>query len=199
MRFWVLLLIAAGVMHAQPFRPAAEELAQVRSRLAELNEQLQKLGSRPDALRADVEVYAKAAEWILRYPEEFYTKAYLPNTLKVLEHGMARARELESGEPAWPRQKGRLVRAYRSAVDGSVQPYALVIPESYDGRSPVRLDVVLHGRGATLNEVSFIVAHESPAPVPPAQDYITLEVFGRTNNAYRWAGETDVFEALADV
>ena len=29
----------------------------------------------------------------------------------------------------------------------------------------------------------------------PDQDFIQLEVFGRGNNAYRWAGETDVFEA----
>ena len=28
---------------------------------------------------------------------------------------------------------------------------------------------------------------------------ITLHVFGRTNNAYRWAGEADVFEAIEAV
>jgi dienelactone hydrolase len=63
----------------------------------------------------------------------------------------------------------------------------------------MRLDLVLHGRGATLNEVSFIAAHDSAKPVPPQQNYLVLEVFGRTNNAYRWAGETDVFEALESV
>ena len=91
------------------------------------------------------------------------------------------------------------MRGYRSAVDGSVQPYGLIIPESYDGSRPVRLDLVLHGRGATLNEVSFIAAHESATPLPAAQDFIQLEVFGRGNNAYRWAGEADVFEALDSV
>ena len=35
----------------------------------------------------------------------------------------------------------------------------------------------------------------SSKPIPPDQQHIVLEVFGRTNNAYRWAGETDVFEA----
>src|SRR5215472_18283924 len=106
MRSWVLSLLAIGVLCAQPYQPGADELNQVRVRLADLTDRLHRLESRPDTLRADVEVYAKAAQWILRYPEEFYTKAYLANTLKVLEHGMARARELESGEPAWPRQKG---------------------------------------------------------------------------------------------
>jgi pimeloyl-ACP methyl ester carboxylesterase len=82
-------------------------------------------------------------------------------------------------------------------VDGSVQPYGLMIPESYDGSKPLRLDVVLHGRGNELTEVSFIAAHESDKAV--AQDFITLEVYGRGNNAYRWAGETDVFEAIDSV
>ena len=80
-----------------------------------------------------------------------------------------------------------------------MQPYALIIPESYDGSRPVRLDLVLHGRGATLNEVSFISGHESATPLPATQDFIQLEVFGRGNNAYRWAGEADVFEALDSV
>ncbi len=57
---------------------------------------------------------------------------------------------------------------------------------------------MLHGRGATLNEVSFIHAHDGK-PANAAADWIQLDVFGRTNNAYRYAGEVDVFEALADV
>ena len=34
-----------------------------------------------------------------------------------------------------------------------------------------------------------------PNPLPGVQ----MQVYGRGNNAYRWAGETDVFEAMADV
>ena len=59
-------------------------------------------------------------------------------TVSYMSPEQARAKELESGAPAWPRQKGRLVRAYLSPVDGSVQPYGLIIPDSYGGR-PVRL------------------------------------------------------------
>lgn len=200
MRSWIVLLIAAGSASAQPYPPTSEELSEIRAKLADLTHRLGALGTKPDpALLADVEVYRKAGEWILRYPEEFYTKAYVANALKVLDHGIVRARELERGQPSWPQQKGRIVRAYRSAVDGSVQPYGLIIPESYDGSRPVRLDLVLHGRGATLNEVSFIAGHESATPVPATQDFIQLEVFGRGNNAYRWAGEADVFEALDSV
>src|SRR5262249_7213098 len=90
---------------------------------------------------------------------------------------------------------GRTVRAYRSRVDRSLQPYTVIVPETYHGQ-PMRLDLVLHGRNARLNEVSFIADAEWGRPVNPLGDRIELHVYGRTNNAYRWAGEADVFEAL---
>src|SRR5256885_6965017 len=37
-----------------------------------------------------------------------------------------------------------------------------------------------------------------PARAPPA-DFIELHPLGRVENCYRWAGETDVFEAIEDV
>jgi dienelactone hydrolase len=184
------------------YHPTADELGQIRVRTAQLEAALKTLAAQrvaPD-LQADVEIYHKAAVWILRYAdEEFFAKRYVADTLAVLDRGLARAKELAAGRPGWAKQKGQLVRAYRSRVDGSVQPYGLAIPESYDGRTPARLDVVLHGRGAALSEVNFIATHDSAKPLPPEQDYIRLEVYGRWNNAYRWAGETDVFEAIASV
>lgn len=178
-----------------PHKPTADEVRQIRARTDELAAALKGLKA-DDALLADVEVYHKAAVWIVRYAdEEFYSKRYVTDTLAALDRGLARAKELAAGKPSWPTQKGRLVRAYRSRVDGSVQPYALTIPDNCDGR----LDVVLHGRGATLNEVNFIASHDSGKPAPTDQRHITLEVYGRGNNAYRWAGETDVFEAIESV
>jgi dienelactone hydrolase len=176
--------------------PTAAEREQITSKLAQLTHAVDELKAKhvDDARVADVEVYQKAAMWVLRFEEEFFTPAYVPNTLQVLDHGLARAADASF---SWESRKGRIVRGYRSKVDGSVQPYGLIIPDSYDGSKPVRLDVVLHGRGNELTEISFIAAHESDKAV--AQDYITLEVFGRGNNAYRWAGETDVFEAIDSV
>src|SRR5262249_53075966 len=92
-----------------------------------------------------------------------------------------------------------IIRGYESKVDGSFQPYAVIVPDGLPAPpARVRLDVVLHGRGATLNEARFIATHDGkPAPLPAdAAGKITLHVFGRTNNAYRWAGEADVFEAI---
>ncbi len=154
-----------------------------------------KLAAAVKSSNPDVAVYAKAAEWNLRHPEEFLTKAYYENALKLLDVGNARAKDAGL---SWTKRKGRVARAYRSKVDGSVQPYMVIVPESYNGQ-PMRLDVVLHGRNARLNEVSFLADAEFGKPVTPQQDRIELHVYGRTNNAYRWAGETDVFEALAAV
>ncbi len=203
---FALLLYASLAVGAAPstYQPTPEELQKIQDKTAELGAVLQKIRARrvDEGLLADVEVFHKAAVWIARYPrEEFHSQKYVADTLLVLDRGLARAKELASGRPAWPKQKGTLVRAYRSRVDGSVQPYGLFIPPNYDGRKPVRLDVVLHGRGGTLNEVSFIAARSgdvAPTGQTPS-DYIRLDIYGRGNNAYRWAGETDVFEALASV
>ena len=54
------------------------------------------------------------------------------------------------------------MRGYTSRVDGSVQPYGLTIPGSYDGSRPMRLDVWLHGTQLQLNEVRFITQQEAP-------------------------------------
>ena len=81
-----------------------------------------------------------------------------------------------------------------SKVDGSEQPYRVHLPANYDASKPMRLDVVLHGKNAKLTPTTFFAA--KPHVVT---DRIELEVYGRGNNAYRWAGETDVFEAIAAV
>ena len=191
----LMLLVTASAQtkkQTAPYKPTADELRQIQAKTDELAAALQKI-KLDDPLRADVEVYHKAAVWIVRYAnEEFYSKRYLTDTLTVLDHGLVRAKELAAGKPSWPTQKGQLVRAYQSRVDGSVQPYAVTVPENPDGR----LDVVLHGRGATLNEVNFIASHERPGENSP---HMRLDVYGRGNNAYRWAGETDVFEAIESV
>ncbi len=196
MKFSVgILVFALAGLAASP--PTAAEREQIITKLAQLTRAIDELRAGhviTEARLADIEVYQKAAMWALRFEEEFFTPAYVPNTIQELDHGLARAADASY---SWESRKGRIVRAYRSKVDGSVQPYGLTIPESYDGSTAVRLDVVLHGRGNELTEVSFIAAHESDKPV--AQDYITLDVFGRGNNAYRWAGETDVFEAIDSV
>lgn len=211
MQFRTLALIAtASLAAAQQFpvkMPPAHSLSdaerqQITGKITELGKRisLMRAGKASADLIDDVEVYYKAAQWMLRYPEEIYNKSYAGHANTVLDRGIARAKELDAGKPAWPAAKGgRVGRAYRSRVDQSLQPYAVAIPPGYDPSKPARLDVVLHGRGATLSEVSFLAQQESIKPETILPDRIELHVFGRTNNAYRWSGETDVFEALDSV
>jgi hypothetical protein len=205
MRFALNLILIATTLLAQAPPPARsvpvtpEERRQIGQKAAELEAAIAPLrGKIPGDLLADAEVYLKAARWILRY-DEFYSKAFVAQTLTVLDTGLARAHELAAGVPTWTKRTGSLCRAYRSRVDGSLQPYAVTIPAGYDSKTPAWLEVILHGRGATLNEVSFLYSHDRAKPAPDDRRIIKLDVFGRANVAYRWAGETDVFEAISSV
>lgn len=148
---------------------------------------------------ADVEVYLKAAAWIMRH-DEFYDKDSAAWTLETLDRGLDRANQLRSGHAPWIGLPGRtVIRAYRSPIDGSFQPYAITLPSDFDKdpKKLYRLDVVLHGRDSSLNEVKFVHRyHDKPAPKD--QDFVSVAVYGRGNNAYRWAGEKDVIDAMLD-
>jgi dienelactone hydrolase len=197
-----LLLACAATLAAQAPAPAPYKVPQ--SDLDALREAVKPLTAKAAALKAnpltaDVAVYEKAVQYLLRFPDQFYDANFVKHAHAAIAAGLARAAELEAGKPSWVKQTGRVPRAYRSRVDGSFQPYRLNIPASYDGAKPVRLDVILHGRNARLTEASFLAVDPKAKPLPETQDFIELEVYGRGNNAYRWAGETDVFEALAAV
>lgn len=152
-----------------------------------------------DNLRAaDAAVCAKGVEWIVRH-HEFHRPNYLDATDFVLKLGQERLAALQSGSTPWVGKPGvTTVFGYRSNLDDSVQPFAVSLPKTFDPASRERWPVhlVLHGRSDNMNEVSFIRQHEGKT-VKDEQTWIQLDVFGRTNNAYRWAGEVDVFEALS--
>jgi hypothetical protein len=119
---------------------------------------------------ADVEVYLKAAAWVVRH-NEWYQKQAADWTLDVLDRGLLRASQQGRGEAPWLDAVGRtVIRAYRSRLDGSVQPYALTYPVGYgkDTRRKWRLDIVLHGRAPTMTEVAFIQRHQD-RPAPPIE------------------------------
>jgi poly(3-hydroxybutyrate) depolymerase len=188
-----------------PVVPKAEELASIRGKVDELNTLLRALNATKARaeLVTDVAVYAKAGRFLLEFPQTFFTQAGIQQAMDVMDEGLGRARQLQNNAPSWADAKGRKIHAYRSALDGSVQPYGVTIPESYDGSKPTRLYVWLHGRDQTLTESSFIAKFAKPnkSPTYAAADagQIVLDCYGRWNNANHWAGEVDIFEAIADV
>jgi dienelactone hydrolase len=196
---------------AAPEPPSAEILQALAATRDELRKSVEDLKSKPElstrdgaALLADVAVFEKAATWMLRY-QEFPKSDYLDQLKAVLAKGKTRAEQLANGQPDWVLKTGITIRGYVSKVDGSVQPYALTLPAGVNPNEGRRwpLHVVLHGRADQMNEVNFIHRIDGkPLKADagqPEQNWIQLDVYGRGNNAYRFAGETDVFDAMDDV
>ncbi|MCA9156895.1 MAG: prolyl oligopeptidase family serine peptidase, partial [Planctomycetales bacterium] len=94
-----------------------------------------------------------------------------------------------------------VVGGYRSRIDDSVQPYGLVLPSGWrpDSHEPMRLDVWLHGRGEKLSEVAFLRQHSQSVGEITPDNTLVLHPYGRYCNAFKFAGEIDVLEALEHV
>ncbi len=151
-------------------------------------------------LLPDVQIYYKAVDYAIKY-QEFFSQKDVAAGKKLLLDGLARAKSLADKQAPWTTQKGEVVRGYISKIDGSVQPYGLTVPDNYSASGPAfDLSLWFHGRGETLGEVGFIAGGKGFAGSMPAmKNTIMLYPYGRYCNAFKFAGEADVLEALADV
>ena len=194
----------AGRAQAPPFEPSDEQKKQVLAKVEELEGLVRALRSRSPKsdLVADVEVYAKAGRMLVEFPEDYFTVEGFNHTLTVLATGLERAKQLQADQSPWM-SPARRTHGFYSALDGSVQPYGVTLPASYDASKPARLYVWLHGRAARLTEADFLNSFPNQGPSrPPIADagQIQLDVYGRWNGAgWHFAGETDVFEAIQAV
>jgi hypothetical protein len=188
----------------QPDQPTADEKQQITSKTGQLASMIRALRDRraDESLLADVEIFHSAARWIIEFPDEFYNQGSVASTLAVLDEGLERARQMQDGKTPWITARGRLSRGFRSRVDGSVQPYRVIVPESYDGSRPVPLVVNLHGRAVTTYEVNFLRATTRPPAAnagPPESKLDSARCIWTRQQHLPVAGQTDVFEALASV
>ena len=166
---------------------------------AEINALRARLKSNPklEPLLADVEIFRKAVHWALAH-DEFFRSNEVSIARTLLKQGTERARLLATGQAPWLTATGLVVRGFVSRIDGSVQPYGLVVPASFAAqpKESLRLDVWLHGRDNHLTELKFISDRQrSYGDFTPADTFV-LHPYGRYCNAFKFAGETDVFEAL---
>jgi hypothetical protein len=180
---------------------------------AALTAETQKLGAAIEAFRAqsasqperlrylpDVQIFHKAVDWALRY-DEFFDPKQPEWAIDQLKEGQLRLAALAAGRTPWLELRGLVPRGYQSKIDGSIQPFGMVVPESFQKNLPWRwrLDCWFHGRGETLTELDFIHQRQtSPGEFTP-QDTLVLHPYGRYCNGSRFAGETDFFEALDTV
>jgi len=180
---------------------------------AALTAETQKLGAAIEAFRAqsasqperlrylpDVQIFHKAVDWALRY-DEFFDLKQPEWAIDQLKEGQLRLAALAAGRTPWLELRGLVPRGYQSKIDGSIQPFGMVVPESFQKNLPWRwrLDCWFHGRGETMTELDFIHQRQtSPGEFTP-QDTLVLHPYGRYCNGSRFAGETDFFEALDTV
>lgn len=199
----------------------ATEIADIAGIEAEWNlvqQRLERLRAQPgidlDAW-ADAHLFVKGVRWAIDF-EPSLDEQERQLLRAALRRANERAGALAEGNSPWTELKGQMVRGFVSAIDGSTQPYGLVVPAGYDPGKPTRLDVVLHGsrRATGLGELLFIngfdlgdreiAADATQEGNPPASgaksNYIELHPMGRLGeNAYRFEGETDVDEAIEAV
>ncbi len=155
-----------------------------------------------DDRAADAAVFLKAVDWAVSYENTL-----LPADITLLEtflHRFEQRSAAPSSTPApWQTRKGKTLRGFISKVDHSIQPYGVIIPSGYDGKTPFRLDVVLHGssKPVGMSEARFLRRFDEGdgSGTGPELPYLELHPLGRVENCYRWAGETDVFEAIEAV
>jgi dienelactone hydrolase len=203
----LILLATAAILPAQtndrPIPPPGIKLSdadrsQLQSGLDKLKESIRALGRH--SLLPDVQIFRNAVQYALQY-DEFFDPPDVAKARTLLIEGQKRADQLLSGQAPWTTATGLVVRGYVSEIDGSVQPYGLVIPASYDAKLPRlwRLDAWFHGRAEKLSEVNFLAERmTSPGQFTP-RDTFVLHLYGRYCNANKFAGEIDLFEAIRDV
>ena len=169
-----------------------ESIATLRSRLKDKPALLN--------LLPDVQIYHNAVRYALTYDEFFKTNEFQA-ARELLEQGRQRVRSLGDGLAPWNQATGLVVRGYVSRIDGSVQPYGLVVPTSFrpDTAHRFRLDCWFHGRGETLTELDFLNGRQKSAGEFTPANALVLHLYGRYCNGDKFAGETDLFEALDDV
>ncbi len=140
-----------------PIQLKPEDLARIKDKSEQIEAIVQDLRTKhtDPALVGDVEVYAKAGRFLLEYPELIATQNALDHSTLVLDQGMERGKQLQTGQSPWTSAKSQ-IHAYYSELDGSVQPYHISLPADYDPQKPVRLYVWLHGRQNNTTESEFI-------------------------------------------
>ena len=171
-----------------------KELAELRTAI-DAAAKAQAKNPRLEEFLADIEIFHKAVEWAGKY-NEYFNKTEFKTAHELVAEGKARAASFLKGETPWTRQTGLVVRAYKSKIDGSIQPYGMVIPDNYAG-SLMRLDFWCHGRGETLSELAFLKDRRSNVGQLPANNRLVLHLYGRYCCANKMAGEVDLWEAYA--
>ncbi len=173
----------------------AKEKADLQRGLDSLKKNLAQVAKHP--LAPDAEVFAKAVEFYL-VNGEHYKPEDLKTAAELLKAGEDRCADLKAGKTPWEKQTGPVVRGFRSAIDGSVQPYGVDTPKDFDFGKPAKAYIWLHGRGDAMTDLPFVAERmKKGSQFAPPADTIVIHPFGRQCVGFKGPGEADVLEGLA--
>lgn len=123
--------------------------------------------------------------------------------------GMGEA--LARGEDPYRTARGALRKAYRSALDGTLQTYSVYVPPNYRADRAWPLVVVLHGmRGTPHRELRYTFGFDLGdaeskehadryLPNLPNPGMLVVSAHGRGDASFKSAGEVDVRDAISAV
>jgi hypothetical protein len=211
------LLGGATISYAQTYKqlpPAgiaikAEIRDSLSGRVKDLQRRIDELANSQTSAhdwRPDVEVLVRAVRLALEQ-NLFFRKSEPEMAAKLLDEAERRLRGVKSGErglqllglSAEPTDQPQLlVGGFKSRIDDSIQPFGLVVPAHFKPSDAAnRVDVWLHGRGDTKTEIPFLFERMTKTGQYTPKNTFVLHPFGRHCNAFKFAGETDVYESLA--
>ena len=179
-----LLAQAQAALAAVPVPPqGAAALADIAH--ASLSQALQRLPARP-------------AQWATAAQLE----AELPQLEQETRAVLAAVDRLRRGEDPYAGRTGFMLKAYRSALDGRLQPYGLFVPASPAPAAGYPLVVMLHGYTSTPTLAMRRVFGIAAAQDAPFTDhgFVVATPYNRDNIGYgNPLGEDDVWRVVEDV
>ena len=156
------------------------------------------------SLEPEVLVFPRAVEIAIEL-NQFYRPKDLELASSLLDEATQRLIRISNGAN-WSQVVGidseegtrSIIGGYKSDLDDSFQPYGLVLPADYHSSKmlPRRLDLWFHGRGEKVAEIHFLMQQQNGTGQYTPPSTFVLHPYGRYCNAFKFAGEIDVLEAL---
>ncbi|HTL01692.1 MAG TPA: hypothetical protein VL243_05675, partial [Vicinamibacterales bacterium] len=90
---------AAARGRGPAYQLTAADRQEIQAKLDQLDALIKPMKAKrgEDDLMADVDVHSKAAHWVLDFPEDVTAQTDVRNALAVLDRGIERAKQLQSG------------------------------------------------------------------------------------------------------